>query len=59
MLKTKVSLKKVHAEMLTVRFKLPSGNILCLSTFYRVGYLGQENFDAMRDYLVTLASKKR
>ena len=54
-------LKKVHAEILTVRFKLTSGKILCLSTFYRlrVGNLGQKNFDAVKDHLVTLASENR
>ena len=56
---TQVMLKKVQAEILTVRLKLSTGKILCISTFYRVGTLGSENFECVKDYLVTLACKRR
>ena len=56
---SEVGLKKVQAEILTVRMKLPSDKILCVSTFYRVGNLGIENYEKVKDYLVTLACKKR
>ena len=56
---TEVGLKKVQAEILTIRLKLPSGKMLGISSFYRVGTLGSENHDLVKDYLVTLASKKR
>ena len=56
---TEVGLKKVQAEILTVNFKLPTGKRFSLSTFYRVGTLGTENFDLVKSYLTTLASKKK
>ena len=56
---TEVGLVKVQAEILTVNFKLPSGKCFSLSTFYRVGTLGTENFDLVKNYLITLASKKK
>ena len=49
----------MQAEILTINLKLPSGKRLSLSTFYRVGNLGTENYESVRKYLTTLASKKR
>ena len=56
---TEVGLAKVQAEILTINFKLPSGKKFSLSTFYRVGTLGAENFDLVKEYLTTLARKKK
>ena len=49
----------MQAEILTINLKLPSGKRLSLSTFYRVGNLGTENYESVRKYLTTLASKKK
>ena len=56
---TQVGLIKVQAEILTVNFKLPTGNKFSISTLYRVGNLGTENFEAVKKYFTTLASKKK
>ena len=56
---TEVGLVKVQAEILTVNFKLPTGKRFSLSTFYRVGTLGSENFELVKNYLTTLAIKKK
>ena len=56
---TEVGLAKVKAEILTVNFKLPTGKKFSLSTFYRVGTLGMQNFDLVKEYLTTLATKKK
>ena len=48
-----------QAEILTVNFKLPTGKSFSVSTFYRVGTLGTENFDSVKSYLTTLASKMK
>ena len=56
---TEVSIVKVQAEILTINFKLPTGKRFSLSTFYRVGTLGIENFDLVKSYLTTLANKKK
>ena len=56
---TEVKLIKVQAEILTLNFKLPTGKTFSLSTFYRVGTLGIENFDLIKKYLTTLACKKK
>ena len=50
---------KVKAEILTVNFKISSGKRFSLSTFYRVGTLGIENFNMIKDYLTKLACKKK
>ena len=47
---TKISFTKVQAELLSVVFKLPQGKIFCVSTFYRVGNLGVENFHEFTKY---------
>ena len=49
----------IDVEILTINLKLPSGKRLSLSTFYRVGNLSPENYESVRKYLTTLASKKR
>ena len=56
---TEVGITKVQAEILTVNFKLPTGKRFSLSTFYRVGTLGMENFDFVKNYLTTLANKNK
>ena len=56
---TEVGLIKVQAELLSINFKLPTGKKLCISTFYRVGTLGIENFEMVRSYFKTLACKKK
>ena len=55
----KVGVKLVQAEILTIKLKLPSGKVLSISTFYRVGTLGSDNYELVKDYLFTLATKKR
>ena len=56
---TKVGFIKVQAEILSVNMKLASGKRLNISTFYRVGNLGNENFDEVQKFLTALASKKK
>ena len=55
---TEVSVIKVQAEILTINLKLPSGKRLSLSTFYRVGNLGTENYESVRKYLTTSATSQ-
>ena len=50
---------KVQAELLSINFKLPTGKKLCISTFYRVGTLGTENYEQVKNYFTTLASRKK
>ena len=56
---TEVGFIKVQAEILTLNFKLPSGKKFNVSTFYRVGTLGIENFEEVKEYLTSLARKKK
>ena len=56
---TEVGFIKVQAEILTLNFKLASGKRLNISTFYRVGTLGIENFEHVKEYLTSLACKKK
>ena len=56
---TEVGLIKVQAELLSINFKLPTGKKLCISTFYRVGTLGMENYEQVKKYFTTLASRKK
>ena len=56
---TEVGLIKVQAELLSINFKLPTGKKLCISTFYRVGTLGIENFEQIEKYFKTLACKRK
>ena len=45
----------VQAEILTMNFKLDTGKMFSISTFYRVGNLGPENFDHFKHYMTELA----
>ena len=56
---SKVSGINVQAELLSVMLKFPSGKRVCISTFYRVGTLGIENFHEFERYFKTLATKKK
>ena len=56
---SKVSGINVQAELLSVMLKFPSGKRVCISTFYRVGTLGIENFHEFERYFKTLAAKKK
>ena len=56
---TKISFAKVQAELLSVVFKLPQGKKFCVSTFYRVGNLGVENFHEFTKYFKLLATKNK
>ena len=53
---TKVS---VEAELLSVILKTKSGKTFCISTFYRVGTLGMENFDQFKKHFIALATSKK
>ena len=50
---------KVKAEILTVIFGAPSGKKISVSTFYRVGTLGEENFQEFERHFKTLATDKK
>ena len=56
---TQVGLIKVQAELLSINFRLPTGKKFCISTFYRVGTLGTENFELVEKYFKTLACKRK
>ena len=53
---TKVS---VQAELLSVSLKTQCGKKFCISTFYRVGTLGMDNFDQFRKHFMALAAGKK
>ena len=55
----KINIASAQAELLSVMFRLPSGKKLCISTFYRVGTLGIENFTEFSNHFKLLASKNR
>ena len=56
---TKVIVAKAQAELLSVVLKLPTGRKMCISTFYRVGTLGNDNFQEFANYFRALALKKK
>ena len=56
---SKISITKTKAELLSVILRLPTGKKLCISTFYRVGTLGDENFREFFSYFKVLATKKK
>ena len=56
---TQVGLIKVQAEILTVNFKLPTGNKFSISTLYRVGNLGTENFEAVKKIFYYLSIQEK
>ena len=49
----------VLKQLLSVILNLPNNKKLCISTFYRVGTLGLENYSEIENYFKTLASKKK
>ena len=53
---TKVS---VQAELLAVSLKTQCGKKFCISTFYRVGTLGMDNFDQFKKHFLGLAASKK
>ncbi len=55
----KYSKVNVQAEILSVSFKTKCGKTFCLSTFYRVGTLGVDNFDEFNKHLTSLATSKK
>ena len=55
----KIDFLKAQAELLSVTFQLSNGKKFCISTFYRVGNLGDDNFREFTNYLKLLANKKR
>ena len=56
---TRISVVKAQAELLSVVLKLPTGRKLCISTFYRVGTLGSDNYTEVANYFRSLALKKK
>ena len=55
----KFSKVSTQAEILSVQFKMASGRKFCISTFYRVGNLGAENFKEFEKHFVSLAIDKK
>ena len=56
---SKITITKAKAELLSVMFHLNTGKNLCISTFYRVGTLRDENFREFSNYFKVLATKKK
>ena len=50
---------KVRAELLSIILKTESGRKFIISTFYRVGTLGFENFQEFERHFRTLALDKK
>ena len=48
-----------RAEILSVTFKIKCGKNFCLSTFYRVGTLGIENFNEFHKHINALVATKK
>ena len=55
----KLTKAKAVAEILSIMFKTQSGKKICVSTFYRVGTLGMENFQEFEQYFRSLALDKK
>ena len=55
----KFSKVSVQAELLSVIIKTQCGRNFCISTFYRVGTLGLDNFESFKKHFVTLASARK
>jgi endonuclease/exonuclease/phosphatase family metal-dependent hydrolase len=49
----------VQAELLSINLKTDIGKNFCISTFYRVGTLGSENFEQFKTHFVALAAAKK
>ena len=56
---SKVTVVKAKAELLSVILRLHTGENICLSTFYRVGTLREENFQEFSNYFKVLTTKKK
>ncbi len=54
----KVIGSKCSAEILSVQLDFPNGRKIVLCTFYRVGTLGQVNFDRVESYLQTIYRRR-
>ncbi len=50
---------KVKAELLSVILSTTSGSKICVSTFYRVGTLGPENFQEFQRHFKSLVTAKK
>ena len=50
---------RAQAELLSVIFNTECGQSFTISTFYRVGTLGIENFEEVHKYIVSLATSKK
>lgn len=49
---------RAKAELLTISLSFSSGKKLCVSTFYRVGNLGLENFSEFREHFNTIFTRR-
>ena len=56
---SKLSLVSCQAELLSVVLKFPNDEKLCVSTVYRVGTLGFDNFREIKKHLEILAKKQK
>ena len=56
---SKLSLVSYQAELLSVVIKLPNDEKLCVSTVYRVGTLGFDNFREIKKHFEILANKQK
>ena len=56
---SKIGVATAQAELLSITLKLSTGRKLCISTFYRVGTLGNANLQEFKNYFRTLASKNK
>ena len=56
---SKITITKAKTELLSLMFRLNNGKNLCISTFYRVGTLRDENFREFSSYFKVLATKKK
>ena len=55
----KFSKVSVQAELLSVIIKTQCGRNFCISTLYRVGTLGLDNFESFKKHFVTLVSARK
>ena len=56
---SKLSVVSYQAELLSVVIKLPNDEKLCVSTVYRVGTLGFDNFREIKKHFEILANKHK
>ena len=55
----KFSKVNVQAELLSIIIKTQCGRSFCISTFYRVGTLGSDNFESFKQHFIALASARK